>query len=270
MDFTPLLPDRDFDLRMRFQKGEVASFFQSRHTPPEVLAERTRLLDESPTRYAALAREGEALLEETIGLAISLDTISRTSFDDLPPFEKCRALGKVWEADFLLMKPDAEGTFRLFGGCVCFPSHWDLGEKMGLPMTTIHQPVPGLNKTLGRQINGFLEKIKPGISWERGNWGLSRSPERNLHPSLDLPRLDDSVTVEEVWWRLEEQSLVALPDSGGILFGIKLVIRPLIEIKQNEDSRLGLIRALETMSDEMAAYKGILPARQRLLDLLSS
>lgn len=270
MDLTALLPDRDFDLRMRFQKGEIASFFQSRHTPPEVLAERTRLLNDSPNRYAALDREGEDLLGETIDLASSLDTIPPTSFQDLSSFEKCRTLGKLWEADFLLMKPDAEGTFRLYGGCVCFPSHWDLGEKMGLPMAAIHQAVPGLNEALGRQINGFLEKIKPGISWERGNWGLSRSPERNLHPSLDLPRLDHTVTLKEVWWRLEEQSLVALPSSGGILFGIKLVIRPLTEIRKNEDARIGLIRALETMSDEMAAYKGILPARQRLLNLLSS
>lgn len=137
-------------------------------------------------------------------------------------------------------------------------------------MAAIHQAVPGLNEALGRQINGFLQKIKPGISWERGNWGLSRSPERNLHPSLDLPRLDHSVSLKEVWWRLEEQSLVALPNSGGILFGIKLVIRPLTEIKKNEDARLGLIRALETMPDEMAAYKGILRARQRLLDLLQA
>lgn len=270
MDFTAHLPNRDFDLRMRFQKGKIASFFQSRHTPPELLAERTRLLNESPTRYAAFDEEGEAILEEVIELASSLAPVSPSSFDGLPPFEKCRALGKLWEADFLLMKPDAEGTFRLCGGCVCFPSHWDLGEKMRLPMAAIHQAVPGLNEALGRQINGFLQKIKPGISWERGNWGLSRSPERNLHPSLDLPRLDHSVSLKEVWWRLEEQSLVALPNSGGILFGIKLVIRPLTEIKKNEDARLGLIRALETMPDEMAAYKGILRARQRLLDLLQA
>ncbi len=166
------------------------------------------------------------------------------------------------------MKPDDEGVFRLYGGCVCFSSHWDLREKLGLPMADIHAPVPGLNETLGRQIDGFLRRIKPGTSWERSNWGLSRTGELNLHPSRQLPRLDAGVTLDEVWFRLEEQSLVALPASGGILFGIRLVIRPLREIKADPDARQGMIRALRTMPEPMARYKGIAPARERLLELM--
>ena len=137
-------------------------------------------------------------------------------------------------------------------------------------MADIHAPVPGLNETLGRQIDGFLQRIKPDISWERANWGLCRSPELNLHPSRKLPRLDAHVTLDEVWFRLEEQSLVALPASGGILFGIRLVIRPMSEIKNVPDARQGMIRALQTMPEPMATYKGITPARGRLLELMES
>jgi hypothetical protein len=151
---------------------------------------------------------------------------------------------------------------------VCFSSHWDLREKLGLPMADIHAPVPGLNETLGRQIDGFLRRIKPGTSWERSNWGLTRTGELNLHPSRQLPRLDAGVTLDEAWFRLEEQSLVALPDSGGILFGIRLVIRPMREIKADPDARQGMIRALRTMPELMARYKGIAPARERLLELM--
>ncbi|HSP41766.1 MAG TPA: heme-dependent oxidative N-demethylase subunit alpha family protein, partial [Luteolibacter sp.] len=165
---------------------------------------------------------------------------------------------------------DDEGVFRLYGGCVCFPSHWDLRQKIGRTMAEIHSPVPGLNETLGRQIDGFLSRIGPGVSWERSNWGLSRSPELNLHPSRDVPRLDAGVGLDEVWFRLEEQSLVALPASGGILFGIRLVIRPMAEIKSDPAARQGMIRALRTMPDAMAAYKGIAPARGRLLELMEN
>lgn len=270
LPFASLLPEKNFELKMRFTKGDVGAFFDSRTTPADLLSERTRLLENDGDRYWALASEGEELLEETIQLAGDLDTISPFDFSPLSPREKCRALGRLWEADYLLMKPDLQGVFRLYGGCVCFPSHWDLGSKMNRPMASIHGPVPGLNDALGRQIDGFLGKIKPGISWERGNWGLCRSPDRNLHPHLDFPRLDETVTLDEVWWRLEEQSLVSLPKSGGILFGIKLVIRPLSELKAHREARLGLVSAIETMSDEMAAYKGILPARERLLALLST
>lgn len=254
---------------MRFTKGEIASFYQSHQTDPELLAERARLIAEAPSKYTALLPEGEDLLEETIALALDLNTIPDTLFHQHTPLARCQRLGELWEADFLLMKPDPQGVFRLHGGCVCFASHWALADKIGLPMLSIHQPVPDLNENLGKQINGFLQRIKPGISWERANWGLSRSSELNLHPSLNRPRLDASVNLDEVWWRLEEQSLVALPETGGILFGIKLVIKPLQEIKADPNACLGLIRALETMPAGMAAYKGIHSSRERLLDLLA-
>jgi hypothetical protein len=272
MTLAEILADKDFGLQMRFVRDDVTAFFRPREKNGEVLSERRKWLGESPETYMSLLPPGEGLLEETIRMAIELGTLPAEvcweEFADLAPIDRCRWLGELWEADFLLMRPDEEGVFRLYGGCLCFPSHWDLGDKMEKPMLAIHAPVPGLNEALGRQIDGFLRKIKPGISWERFNWGLSASPELNLHPSRDLPRLHAGVGAEEVWWRLEEQSLVALPESGGILFGIKLVVKPLSEIKADPDARQGLIRALRTMPERMADYKGITPARERLVALL--
>jgi hypothetical protein len=272
INLTEILSDKDFGLRMRFERDEIASFFEPTISHQAVISERHHWLAEDPEKYSALLPDGVDLLDEAINLAISLGTLpdatGMASFAELPPIERCRRLGTLWEADFLLMKPDAEGVFRLYGGCLCFPSHWDLHDKIGKPMAAIHAPVPGLNETLGRQIDGFLQRIKPGTSWERANWGLSRTPELNLHPSRKLPRLDATVTLDEVWFRLEQQSLVALPNSGGILFGIKLVIIPMHEIHADPATRRGMIRALQTMPEPMAAYKGIASARDRMIELL--
>ncbi len=271
INLTEILADKDFGLRMRFEKEDVASFFKPTRAHTRVIAERRKWISTEPEKYLAIEPEGLDLLDETIQLATDRGTLPNDFsrlFANLPPMNRCRQLGELWEADFLLMKPDPEGVFRLYGGCLCFPSHWDLREKLGQPMSAIHAPVPGLNETLGRQIDGFLQRIKPGTSWERANWGLSRTPELNLHPSRKLPRLDASVTLDEVWFRLEQQTLVALPNSGGILFGIKLVIIPIQEIKNNPATRHGMIRALQTMPEPMAVYKGIAPARQCLIDLM--
>ncbi len=274
MNLAEILSDRDFGLRMRFSKGDIASFFKPGASHASLVAERRKWLARDARLYLALMPQGVGLLDETVKLAVDLRTLpggeSGENFARLEPLERCRLLGELWEADFLLMKPDGEGMFRLYGGCVCFPSHWDLRDKLGRTMAEIHAPVPGLNETLGRQIDGFLSRIGPGVSWERSNWGLSRSPELNLHPSRQLPRLDAGVALEEVWFRLEEQSLVALPATGGILFGIRLVIRPMAEIKSDPAARQGMIRALRTMPDAMAAYKGIAPARGRLLELMEN
>jgi hypothetical protein len=274
MNLAEILSDRDFGLRMRFSKGGIASFFGPGASHSSVTAERREWLARDPQLYLALMPEGVDLLDETVKMAVQLGTLpdgeSVEDFTRLDPLERCRRLGESWEADFLLMKPDDEGVFRLYGGCVCFPSHWDLREKIGKTMAEIHTPVPGLNETLGRQIDGFLARIGPGVSWERSNWGLSRSPELNLHPARDVPRLDAGLGLDEVWFRLEEQSLVALPASGGILFGIRLVILPIADIKSDPAARQGMIRALRTMPDAMADYKGIAPARGRLLELMEN
>ena len=273
-----ILPDRDYGFQMRFVKGDVATFFRPRERAAAGgstrLTERRRWIESDPATCVALLPEGEDLLGETLELAVSLRTLpddgDAARFDGLTPAAQCRALGEFWEPDFLLLRPDGNGIVRLVGGCLCFPSHWDLREKLGRSMAAIHGVVPGLNEALGTPIDKFLRRIKPGVSWERYNWGLSRTPELNLHPSRDLPRLDATVALDEVWWRLEEQSLVALPDSGGVLFGIRLVIQPLREILADPAARRGVIRAVETMPEPMARYKGIAPARARLLALMES
>lgn len=75
--------------------------------------------------------------------------------------------------------------------------------------------------------------------------------------------------LHEAWLRIEHQSFVALPESQGVLFAIRLVVRSLLEIKSEPEIVAPLMRALRTMPEEMARYKNIHTARGRLLQLLS-
>jgi hypothetical protein len=74
--------------------------------------------------------------------------------------------------------------------------------------------------------------------------------------------------MNEVWFRIEYQSLVALPRSNGILFGIRLIIERLSRLYQDPAFAAGLSRALATMPESVATYKGLQASRQRLIDLL--
>ena len=127
IDLTEILADKDFGLRMRFDREEIASFFKPTISHDAVISERRAWLTCEPETHSALLTDGIDLLDETIQLAISLGTLpeseSLEGFGKLNPLERCQRLGRLWEADFLLMKPDAEGVFRLYGGCLCFPSH---------------------------------------------------------------------------------------------------------------------------------------------------
>ena len=81
---------------------------------------------------------------------------------------------------------------------------------------------------------------------------------------------DASVTLAEVWLRVEQQALVALPESAGVLFGIRITMHPLAEVKRDVVASERLARALRTMPEPVARYKGLAAARGQILEWLDA
>ena len=263
-DWATLLPDEDYRFSMRFHREAAQHFFGPTAARAEILAQRARWLDETPGRYAAVTAPARPLLLELAALTrgwLGADTAEPP--DDLA---LCQGLGRQLEPDFLLLQSDASGSLQLNAACVCFPSAWNLAEKIGQSIESIHGAVPRLNAQAGGPIQQFLERLKPGPAWRRANWGLSRSPEWNQHPERPLLRLDAAATVHEVWLRVEHQAFVRL-SGNGVLFGIRISVHPLDQLIQIPQARRGLHRALRTMPEDIAAYKGIASAREVLLSL---
>jgi hypothetical protein len=261
-----MFPPGGFAFHMRFRRGDIREFFAN-SSSADILTERRRWLDHNSGECAAILPAGEPILEEVVELARSLDIpVPGPS----TPVDTCVALGRAWEPDLLFLRTVEDSQPELVGGCVCFPSSWSFEEKVGRPLDAIHTPVPTFNAQFASPVKQFLARMKPGISWERINWGLSRTPELNQHPNRRLPRLDESVDLNDVWFRVEYQSLVALPRTSGILFGIRLIIEPLSRLALDPPFASGLSRALATMPESVAAYKGLQASRGRLIDLLSN
>ena len=259
-----IFPAGDFAFHMRFRRGDIREFFANTSST-DILAERRRWLDNNAAECAAVLPSGEPILDEVVEFARSLNIPVQ---GQTTPTDTCVALGRVWEPDLLFLRTAEDSQPELVGGCVCFPSSWSFEEKVGRPLDAIHTPVPTFNAQFASPVKQFLARMKPGISWERINWGLSRTPELNQHPNRRLPRLDASLDLKDVWFRIEYQSLVALPRTSGILFGIRLIIEPLTRLAQDPGFATGLSRALATIPESVATYKGLQSSRQRLIDLL--
>lgn len=264
--WTRIFPDIDHRWIMGLRQGELAPYFSNRDHTGSVRAQRQQWLAADPEKYARLLSAGEAGMRETCDLArrlgFSLGSGETSTRGQL------LELGAVWEPDIVWMHPGSDGVHRLAGGAVCFPSSWDLAEMLGLPMSEVHALVPGLNPALARQIDTFLSRLSPGVAWQRENWGLSRDSELNHHPSRPCARLDETVTVDEVWVRLEHQMLLKLPHSGSVLFGIRLEVVPLASMLADRTAALRFWRLISTMSPEAASYKGVAAARSALLAMV--
>lgn len=139
-----------------------------------------------------------------------------------------------------------------------------------MPLDHVHSVVPDLNSSIGPSISRFLSKIQPGAAWERSNWGISASPDRNQHPSRAIARLQSPVTAQKAWLRVEDQVLSILPKCGALLFGIRIVTTSLAELRRTDPEAVPLLeRALRTMPEAMAKYKQLAHVRSELLSLLS-
>lgn len=265
-----LFPDEDHRFSMRLERGDPAAFYRSTTAAGRLLAERRHWLETTPEACLAVTPEAAPMLAELIELLETWQPANHPTAAHHDPLAQCRALGHRLEPDILLGGPDESGVWRLRAGCVCFPSSWALEDKIGRPIHEIHAPVPGLNREVGPQIGRFLGRLAPGVSWQRANWGLSGSPELNQHPRLRKPRLDADVTREQVFLRIEHQSLVALPRSGGVLFGIRIEVVPIACVLSDPPAAAGLRRALRTMPAPLAGYKGLSHVLPRLLVWLES
>ena len=273
-DWSRILPDEDYRFRLGLRPGDAQSFFGFSPERPEILAERGRWLQAAPELYGALKPEGVDPLLELIqllaGFGVREGDSTVESAADLPlACRLCQGLGAAWEPDFLLLRTNPTGQLQLVGGVVCFPSSWALTEKMGLSVSEIHGVVPELNPSLDTQIRSFLGRLAPGKLWERDNWGLSPDAELNRHPARGLPGLSASAALSTTWLRVEHQAFASLPDTQALLFAIRVTVHRLSDLAQDPLAARGLSRALSTMSEEIALYKGVAQARGSLTKELS-
>ncbi|MFO0989417.1 MAG: DUF3445 domain-containing protein [Alphaproteobacteria bacterium] len=178
----------------------------------------------------------------------------RVAFAGLPPLE---AAALLVQEDLCLMLPDAAGTPILIGACLCFPSRWRLAEKIGHPMLAIHAPVPGLNPKIGATIDRFLAGLKSGHIYARTNWSLTADPA--LFQPVAVPH--EPVTAanagERVFYRVERQTLRLLPQSGAVLFGIRIHQHALAALAALPAERRAFAETLATLDPGLVAYKSM-------------
>ena len=73
-----------------------------------------------------------------------------------------------------MMKVD--GTLRLVSGAVLFPMRWQLLEKMGMEMRSIHLPIPFYADVIGSAVDRFMDRLKVGKPVWRANWAIVDDP----------------------------------------------------------------------------------------------
>jgi hypothetical protein len=155
--------------------------------------------------------------------------------------------------------------WRLEAAVLCFPSLWVLSEKLGQPLAGIHHPVAHYADELATKVDTFFDRLSPRLLVGRRNFSIWPTnalwaPCRRLDPSLhEAPIGDDP----PLWLRSERQTLRRLPETGAILFTIRVQTAPVSALRTRPDRSADLARWLRSASgasrrSELGPMAGVL------------
>ncbi|HSA82686.1 MAG TPA: DUF3445 domain-containing protein [Geminicoccaceae bacterium] len=288
MRYRPFL-DGPWRLAMGLKALDLREWIEVDEDFAGQLAERRRMLDQRhgevlgalPESVAGQAEVLELLLEhlpqrfpehyrQTDGEFANLVTGERF---DLAAWRKAplELAGRLIQEDLCLLQRDGP-AYRLVAGVLCFPSHWRLADKLGRPLEVIHEPVPGFADGLAAPVDRFFANLQVARPVWRVNWSLVDTPQLFLPPEHRAERraIAAERAGEELWLRVERQTLRRLPRSGDVLFGIRTHLAPLAAVIDGPPAARALAARVREMPPAMAAYKRIAPIREALLAYLES
>ena len=164
-----------------------------------------------------------------------------------------------------------ESGWRLAAGSLSFPSSWRLREKFGRPMHEVHAPVPGFGAGTrnAELIARMFDHLQPRIPVIRWNWSIYNDAALYHPEDGDGHRkFGAGERAENVFLRVERQTLRKLPRTGDILFTIRIYVDPLETLERQPDASkiaAALGDQLLALDPEQLAYKGLTTERDRLI-----
>ena len=231
------------------------------------MALRARLVEKRPEIVLAQTPEASLAIVELLTEVLTYlevhpryhvvrDMVARPDGEGvkIEPARPLETLANLVADDLCLLLPGGdEGEYRLVAAVLCFPSRWLLSEKIGRPLTAIHDPVPDYDAVLARRVNRVFEAIRPGAPMVRVNWLVHAVAELHLPLGLSDKLVAEADPGDGLYLRTERQTLTRLPKTGAVVFGIKTSICPLEVL--TPDQAVALRRELEQLDPESIAYR---------------
>jgi Protein of unknown function (DUF3445) len=193
------------------------------------------------------------------------------------PTEALKTLGAHVDCDLALLLPtddpdgslpritptlDPEQPYHLHAFALCFPSGFNTLQKAGLPLASIHAPVPGYGDKLQKSMDRYFASLPFGKVVRRVNWACqsddvlfkvdgnhlavasANADSKSAH-IMAPPDTKPSEEDYEAWdkageevdparclLRCERQTLHRLEKTGALLFAFKTYVYPLSQVKE--------------------------------------
>ncbi|MDG1802372.1 MAG: DUF3445 domain-containing protein [Paracoccaceae bacterium] len=188
------------------------------------MAERRARLDQQETDVLAVLPEGVAAAQELFevvidglrgadGFQVGDDDVLCPDGVRVPLGDPLGTIGRLVQADMcVLQRPDGSDEHLLVAAVVCFPANWRLEDKIGRPLTAIHDPVPEYAGEIAKRVQRLFDGVQVGRPLWRVN-GLSYHEPHLFQPSGKL--ISDAPAP---YFRSERQVVMRLPKTRAVVF----------------------------------------------------
>lgn len=223
------------------------------------------VVDHVVARYPALYRlEGRRLTVLATGRSFDLDDEREAPL---------AIAGHIVTDDLLILTP-GEGGYRLVAAVLCFPSAWSLADRFGQTLDGLHEAVPGYQSKLARVMNRIFENLKVDQPVWRVNWSIYPDDELHHPESKERPRawFDDPANLApEAFVRVERQTLRRMPESGAMLFTVRIHVDPFSAFRRHPEGRTlaaSLREQILGLDADQLAYKALTDHRDAIAAVL--
>jgi hypothetical protein len=129
-----------------------------------------------------------------------------------------KTLGRIFQNDFCIIEKHGD-EHVLTAAILCFPASWMLSEKFMRPMIGIHDTVHEYDDNIAKRV----QRLFDGLQVDRPLWRFNAL--RYVDPELHQPRsIHDRRPRDDReqggYFRSERQTLLRLPQSQAVVFGI--------------------------------------------------
>jgi len=189
------------------------------------------------------------------------------------PLEPLDWVGRQVQEDLIILNEQGE----LISGQLCFPAGWNLEEKIGKNIMAIHAPLPGRLNPMIQAASKLMERLPNGHPVQRSNWGVRVCDDLDLSPKhsqryrellLQSEAWDEKTIGENLFIRIEYQTLSRLSQSNGILFTIRTYLGKVSDEIPDRERTKRFLNYLQSVPPDVLDYKLITPYVDKLVRYL--
>lgn len=162
--------------------------------------------------------------------------------------------------DLCIMQMNDDAEWCLTAASLCAPTFWRLRDNIGKPLGGLHGAVPGGDPDLSSRISRIFTALQPSRILERCNWTVQSGGERFTPSSAPLKAevkgIEIANAIDEIYLRVERQTIRKLPETGAVLFTIRICVDPMRAVFEVPGTKEAFAEVWRSADDNVRQYKG--------------